>query len=224
MNSFELLEVIIDAGKQPYVQPVIRELQDYHLPTYLHSIHVAMVSAQIALEYGLNITRIKYIAEGALIHDAGKLDVPLSILNKPGKLTAEELEEIRKHPVNSYKRAKEMNAPLIPSLICLMHHYYLNGSGYPSSFPDEIDHSRIPTEARIVTTSDIFCAIVSPRSYKDSLENIYAIGEIYQGLARGKLDARFAKILDTLVQENRLLLNVGSFAERRVTSKIIKKV
>ena len=209
LNSFDLLGIIIDAAQKAYVRPLLDKLAAYDRESYIHSIYVAVLSVQIGAEYGLSENRLKFIAQGALLHNVGNIFIPLEILHKPDELTEEEYEIIKSHPVRSYELAKSCGVPKIPLMVCLMHHFHIDGSGYPSEFPYGIDSMRIPTEAQIVTTADIFAAIISPRTYRGSKQYVYAIGEMYRCVAAGKLDVRFVKVLEELVVENRLLLNTG---------------
>ena len=66
-------------------------------------------------------------------------------------------------------------------------------------------------EARIVTVADIYAAIVSPRPYKESLEDIYAIGELYKEVYNGRTDLRFVRVLDQLFRSRKLLINMNAY-------------
>ena len=212
MDTYEVLGLVPEIVAKHYcVRSPLKQLEEYHKHTYLHSVHVAFIASQIAAEFGLSSHRIESVAMGALLHDIGKLDVPLSILNKEGPLTDEELQFIQQHPLRSYERAGEAGVPMLPRLICLMHHYCINGEGYPIHFPEGVDSSRVPTEARIVTVADMYAAIVSPRPYKDSLEDIYALGELYKDVYNGRLDIRFVRSLDSLFRSRKLLININAY-------------
>lgn len=209
-DSFDILGIIIDAAQKAYVKPLLDKLASYDRESYIHSIYVAVLAVQVGAEYGLSENRLRFIAQGALLHNTGNLYVPHDILHKEGALTDDEIYLIKKHPVRSYELAISAGAPKPVLLICLMHHYMLDKSGYPNAFPSGIDRERISSETQIVTVADIFAAIVSPRTYRGSSQYIYAIGELYKGVTDGKLDVRFVKILERLILENRLLLNTGA--------------
>lgn len=211
LNSFNTIDLVIQAYHRPFVRSLLTNLADYHMPTYIHSLHVALIAVQMGSEHGFSDTDLLDLASGALLHDIGKIEIPLSILDKDGPLTDEEFAVIKMHPLISYQLLNEQSVAHahVIDLICLMHHLYLDDTGYPSGseMPFGIDTSIIPAAARIVTISDIFGAIVSPRPYKYSLTNTYAMGELYK--LGDKVDAHFVKILDHLVAENRLLLNTS---------------
>lgn len=211
LNSFNTIDIVLQTYHRPFVRSLLTNLAEYHKPTYIHSLHVALLAVQMGSELRFSNLELMDLASGALLHDIGKLEIPLSILDKDGPLTDEEFAIIKKHPLLSYQLLNEQSKAhaRVIDLICLMHHLYLDDTGYPSEseMPFGIDTATIPVAARIVTISDIFGAIVSPRPYKNSLTNTYAMGELYK--LGDKVDSRFVKILDLLVAENRLLLNTS---------------
>lgn len=213
-NVFNVLDVVSEVSRYPYVEHFMGALYDYHRPTFYHSVHVSVISVQIGQEYGLSPKRLRALAAGALLHDIGKTRIPLRILNKTAPLTDEEYRIMRMHSLYSYDMIHSVvsDVPPMVELTALMHHQYLDFSGYPSAgeVPPDIDFTRIPTEARIVSVADVYHAIISPRTYKDSLTGLYAIGELYLEVDRGKMDVRFVKILCDLVSEDRLILCLDS--------------
>lgn len=147
------------------------EIKDRY--THKHSDRVAKYSVKIAKQLKLNKVQIENINLAAVLHDIGKIHVPDEILNKPGKLTQEEYEIIKKHPkdgaemiMDSYY--KEL-APIIEQ-----HHERLNGSGYPYGLCGE----EILLEARIIAVSDTFDAMTEDRSYRKAFTVDLAIAEL----------------------------------------------
>ncbi len=128
----------------------------------------------------------------AMYHDVGKVVVPDDIINKPGKLTEEEFEEIKKYPRISY----EMLVPYIGeeyARYALWQHEKLDGSGYPEGLKED----QIPLESRIIAVADIFDALTTDRSYRSAYSFRKAI-EIMSGEVRdGKIDG---KVFDTLIR------------------------
>jgi HD-GYP domain-containing protein (c-di-GMP phosphodiesterase class II) len=100
-----------------------------------------------------------------LLHDVGKLGIPEHILNKPGDLTAEEFEQIKRHPRLGYDVLRPISSlkPVLDAV--LFHHEDYDGSGYPEGLSGE----RIPLLARILHVADIFDALTSTRSYRAGL-------------------------------------------------------
>ena len=97
-----------------------------------------------------------------MLHDIGKLKIDPKILNKKGKLTDEEFEEIKKHPVLGYEIVKDMDLPEKIKEAVLMHHEKINGTGYPSGLKGE----EISNYAKIVSICDIYDAMTSTRTYR----------------------------------------------------------
>jgi putative nucleotidyltransferase with HDIG domain len=132
--------------------------------TYGHSKTVARYSHVLAEALGLGEPGIlNNIRKGALLHDAGKIAIPDSILKKPGPLTPEEWAKIRRHPSVGYGLIKDIK--LVPEVgnIILCHHERFDGTGYPQGLKQDA----IPLEARIFAVADTLDAITSHRPYRN---------------------------------------------------------
>jgi putative two-component system response regulator len=127
---------------------------------------MSQYSALIAREMGFDAEWTENIRLAAPMHDIGKIGVPDAILNKPGKLTPEEWEEMRKHPTYGAEILKDAENELMQmsSTIAHCHHEKWDGTGYPRGLRGE----DIPIEARIATLADVFDALTSKRVYKPS--------------------------------------------------------
>jgi HD-GYP domain-containing protein (c-di-GMP phosphodiesterase class II) len=131
-----------------------------------HSRRVSDFSIAIAEELGLSDEQIFHVRIGSLLHDIGKIGVPDAILDKPGRLTEEELIEMRSHTVKGYdimsqEELKRLLRVELPAL--LQHHERLDGNGYPH----RIAGDQISWIARIVAVADVFDALTSVRPYKE---------------------------------------------------------
>ncbi len=136
-------------------------------------------------------------ALGALLHDIGKTKISLEVLLKPGKLTSEEFDLIRKHPTYGYEMVKATpNLMPIAKAIIAHHHRYLDGSGYSAEGLPLLE--RIPDLIRIVTIVDVYDAIVSERPYHVAALPYHAIRILFQG-AGSRFDKRFISLLDDIV-------------------------
>src|ERR1700733_1327184 len=107
------------------------------------------------------------------MHDIGKIGVADDILRKPGKLTAAEMDEMRKHPVIGSEILAGSDSDLLRlgGLIALTHHERWDGTGYPY----QLARDQIPIEGRIVAIADVFDALTSERSYKPAFEVDHAV-------------------------------------------------
>lgn len=131
--------------------------------TYQHSINVAFYSMLLAKWIGLTESEIKKSVQGGLLHDIGKSKIPIEILNKTSKLTKNEFEVIKKHPVYGYYILDESNfTDLNVKRAVLLHHERINRTGYPFNISAE----KIGILTRIVSVADVYDAMTSNRVYK----------------------------------------------------------
>lgn len=140
----------------------IQALSDHDLYTYVHSVGVGTLSAAVALTMGeTNREKLHEYALGGLLHDVGKKKVSTAVLNKAGPLTAEEWEEMKRHPeAGAEVMADQALPPNIMDMIKL-HHEKIDGSGYPNGYMRQ----QIPEHVQIVTVADIFNALTTARCY-----------------------------------------------------------
>ncbi|TYO94940.1 HD-GYP domain-containing protein [Desulfallas thermosapovorans] len=155
----------------------IRSTDEY---TFGHSVNTCILALITGLKMGYNESALKQLAMGAIMHDLGKTLVPVKILNKPGKLTAEEFDIIKKHSEYGYsvlKKARHFNA--ISALVALQHHERYNGSGYPHG----LSGRQIHDFAAIVGLVDMYDALTADRVYRraypchEAFEMLSAFGD-----------------------------------------------
>jgi HD-GYP domain-containing protein (c-di-GMP phosphodiesterase class II) len=141
--------------------------------TYQHSNGVADAAMDIAIHFGMNELEKKQLRRAALMHDIGKLSVPNSILEKPGKLTDEEWQIVRDHPYYTFQILKRVPAFKSFSSDAAAHHERLDGSGYWR----RLSGNSISTVARILSVADVFDALRAKRPYRDALplEKVFSI-------------------------------------------------
>ncbi len=142
-----------------------------------HSFYVSLFSTIIAMSKGMDESRVREIGIGALLHDIGKVVIPDKILNKPGKLTALEWQEVQEHALMGYDIIRKQHAFSIVSAHCAyQHHERLDGSGYPRGLSGDSIHP----VGRITAVADVFEAMTATRAYKrpilpsEVIEYLYA--------------------------------------------------
>ena len=133
--------------------------------TFKHSVDVASMGMIIAKNRGLSPKEVQQIGVSGLLHDLGKSRIPNEILNKPGRLTEEEFEVMKTHPVLGYNMIKDKpELSTATKLGVLQHHEKMNGNGYPL----KLQGDQITPFARILSVADIYDALVTERPYKDA--------------------------------------------------------
>ncbi|MDY5576041.1 MAG: response regulator [Lachnospiraceae bacterium] len=162
-----------------------------------HSGRVAMYSREIAKRYGYSEKAQSDIYMMGLLHDVGKIGVPDAVINKPTKLTDEEYEMIKSHPVMGARILK--NIKEMPSLAtgARWHHERYGGGGYP----DGLVGDNIPEEARIIAVADAYDAMSSRRSYRDVLPQEVVRREIEKGKGT-QFAPQFADIMLAMIDED----------------------
>lgn len=127
-----------------------------------HTRRVAEMTASLAQKLGFSDAEVVQIRQGAILHDIGKMGIPDSILLKPGKLTAEEWETMRKHPLYAYQLLSRVEHLKFGIDIPLYHHEKWSGAGYPYGLKGD----EIPFSARMFAFADVFDALTSDRPYR----------------------------------------------------------
>jgi len=142
--------------------------------------------------------QIEAIHIASLLHDIGKISIPLEVLNKPGRLTEMEFRLIQAHPQTAYDILKEIGFPWPVADIVLQHHERLDGSGYPQGLKGK----EILLESRIIAIADVVEAMSSHRPYRPVLGIDKALEEIEKN--KGKLyDSEVADACIRLFTEGR---------------------
>lgn len=150
----------------------IGQLRIFDEYTYSHAVNVSSMCSAMAMTIGMTEKEVEHIALGGLLHDIGKMKIPIEILHKPGKLTEEEFEIIKNHSMFGYSFLKEeMNMPEEIAIIALQHQEKYGGFGYPSNLKAE----EISKPAQIASIVDVYDALVSTRPYKKAMPSHEAI-------------------------------------------------
>lgn len=141
-----------------------------------HHQRVTQLACAIATEMGLNKERIEGLRVTGILHDIGKIEVPLEILNKPSKLNAIEAAMVQIHPQVGYDLLRSVEFPWPVASILLQHHERMDGSGYPNGLVGK----NILLEARILGIADVVEAMTSRRPHRPALGISNALGELVQ--------------------------------------------
>ena len=162
-----------------------------------HSTRVAVLSRKIAKEAGFSDAECDKVYFAGLLHDVGKIGVRDDVINKPGKLTDEEFENIKLHPVLGYQILSKIKQSPYLSEGAHYHHEHYDGTGYPEGLKGE----EIPVIARIIAVADAYDAMTSTRSYRDALSKEKVRTEILNGMGK-QFDTRFAAILLIMIDND----------------------
>ncbi len=158
------------------LEAMISALDMRECETGRHSYRVTEYTLILAKNFGVPQPDLGNMAKGALLHDIGKIGVPDHILLKPGKLTDDEYEIMRKHPVYGYNLLKRLKFLEQAAEVVLSHHENFDGTGYPH----KISGKQIPLGARIFSVVDTFDAMTTGRSYRGAISYEEAIDLITQ--------------------------------------------
>lgn len=145
--------------------------------TTLHSINVCILALLFGRHLNFNAEQLREIGDGALLHDIGKMRVPIELLNKPAELTSDELQLLKKHPEYGYQMLKD-SGMITPAALDIVysHHERMDGSGYPRGLRGD----QISDYAMLVSIVDVYDAITSDRVYHLGVSPHEALNLMYE--------------------------------------------
>ena len=165
----------------------IKTIDDY---TFEHCVNVCTLSLILMRRLTDNKRILTKLGKGALLHDIGKLSVPLEILLKPTSLNNEEYEEVKQHTIAGYNVLNQCLSTPIPPQIALQHHERIDGKGYPLQLNGDEIHSL----ARIVSVADVFDAVTSSRPYQQKMKTHKAM-EMLLSVSGTQIDKKIVNLL-----------------------------
>lgn len=160
----------------PHAMMWLTHLKERSEYTLTHSINVCILALTFGRHVNMERSQLERLGLGALLHDIGKLRVPTEILDKPGKLSPEEYEVMKAHPVEGYKMLQhDEHIPLDSLEIVHHHHERISAKGYP----DGLDAGQITALTKMASIVDVYDAITSDRCYHDGMSPYKALQNIY---------------------------------------------
>lgn len=156
------------------VKALSATLETRDLYTSGHQKRTSAISMLIGKKMGLEDTRLQGLNVAALLHDIGKIAIPMAILSKPARLTESEMGIVKDHPLTGFQILKNIPFPWPVDQTIVQHHERLDGSGYPYG----LTNGNIITEARILAVADVLEAMTAHRPYRPGLGLKAAINEI----------------------------------------------
>jgi putative nucleotidyltransferase with HDIG domain len=199
-------ETIVGHIKAGGLAPWVETVRKHHSQTYQHCLLVTGVAVTFGRSLGFSATDQHKLAVAGLLHDIGKAKIPLAILEKPGRLDADEIVVMKRHPLlglEALQDARGLDSKMLDMVV--HHHEYLDGSGYPHG----LGAGAISDLVRIMTIADVFGALIERRTYKPPLPAEAAYGIL--GDMGPKLDG-------DLVREFRAVVDAQASREAPVTS------
>jgi len=195
------------------------EAKDHTTHTHLQRVRTYAVA--VAGQLGLPESEIEALRAAALLHDIGKLAVPEQIINKPGKLTAEEFEKMKVHPLVGAEILERVAFPYPVAPIVRSHHERWDGTGYPEGLSGE----QIPIGARILAAVDCLDALASHRQYRPALPLGEAMAKVKE-MAGKWFDPKVVEILESryVELERMAQMSVAQMAEDTLTSHGLSKM
>jgi len=157
--------------------------------TYQHSVQVGMLSYYIAKWMNKNEQEALFVGKAGYLHDIGKSRIPSSILQKPGRLTAEEYNEIKKHTIYGYEIIINSLHDQELAYAALQHHERMDGTGYPLRKKSHEIH----WIARIVAVADVYSAMICNRVYQQKRDLLFVLKELHR-MSFGELDPAVTQV------------------------------
>lgn len=204
--------VLSKAPNAYHVFDMLHNIKDFDDSTYSHSLNVAMLANVLGKWLELSEADIRCLTVSGMLHDVGKLLIPQEIITKPSRLTDEEFEVIKEHPVRGYKLLKSKEVQEHVARVALMHHEKCDGSGYPMG----IKGPQISDYAKMITIIDIYEAMTANRVYRRGMCPFEVI-RLYEEEGFQKYDIKYLLtflngIANTYIN-NTVVLNDGRCGE-----------
>jgi len=175
----EVMQLIMDdLGRNQDAMIMLMNLHTVDHYLYMHSMNVCVYSTLLGMASGYSHDELVTLGVGALLHDVGKTQISMQVLLKPGSLTNQEFDEMKRHTERGFYLLKdEPNIPILAAHCAFQHHERLNGSGYPRGIRGDEIHDF----ARWIGIVDSYDAMTSRRVYRDAMLPHQAVEVLYSG-------------------------------------------
>lgn len=196
-------DIVTSLMRNPDAIVSLVQIKGHDEYTFTHSVHVGVLTASLAQALGYKGERLLQAAVGGVLHDIGKMKIPDSILNKPGKYFDWEFNVMKKHPEHGFEIVKDKHdIPELAKTAIMQHHERFSGNGYPKGLSgDQIEEIGL-----ICAVADVYDAMTSDRVYRPAWTPQKALGLIFQGC-----DVEFSRIIVEHFAKHLGIYPVGSF-------------
>jgi PAS domain S-box-containing protein len=194
-------------SRQETVERLTKAIELHDFSTGKHVDQMAKVASFLGTKLGLDAEWVHLLQLAAPMHDVGKIATPSEILRKPGPLTLEEREEMKRHTTVGHEILVDSESELlrVAATIALTHHERYDGGGYPQGLSGE----EIPLEGRITSVADAFDALLSDRCYRPA----FSVGETVAIIKEGRGSQFDPSIVDILLKYLAEALSVRGYAD-----------
>lgn len=170
--------ILTEVNDNKELLSLLTDVYAYDHYIFTHSLNVALYSLAMGLELKLNQKQMEILGLGAIMHDVGKMMIPTEIILKPGRLTEDEFETMKKHSEFGFQLLRGVHTiPLLVAHCAYQHHERLDGTGYPRGLNGEDIHFY----GKIIAVADVFDAVTSNRVYRNALLPHEALEILYSG-------------------------------------------
>ncbi len=178
-------EIAASVWRNPNAIVSLARLKNHDDYTYMHSMAVCALMVALARQLGRGEAEARILGFAGLLHDIGKVSMPLEVLNKPGRLTGDEYTLIQTHPVRGHEFLSRAGvAGEIELDVCLHHHERPDGKGYPEALSD----AAISLAAKMGAVCDVYDAITSNRPYKSGWDPAESMARMAEWSQKGQFD------------------------------------
>lgn len=199
-NAIQMLE---DKQADSNVFDMLHNMREYDDMTYAHSLNVALICNVLAKWLGMTEKEQKLAFTCGILHDIGKLMIPEEVIHKQGKLTKDEYDQVKMHPIEGYNYIRNLDIDEHIKKTILMHHERYDGTGYPlGTKGDDIDKF-----ARICAIADVYEATTSARKYRGAASPFHVV-EIFEKEGLQKYDTHMIMTFLEKIVDNYMLNRV----------------